>query len=187
MSAVAPMVPTMGVAPVCTGLGVSRARYYRQQQAQRDPKPKPKLKPARALSEAAQHQVLDVLHSERFVDQSPQAVYITLLDEGTYLCSIRTMYCLLANHAEVRARRQQLRHPSDQKPERLATGANQLRSWDITKRYGPYKWTYYYLYVILDGFSRDVVGWVVAHHAAAILAERLIAQTLQKQEIKPGQ
>lgn len=185
MNAVEQLAPSVGIAPACAGLGVNRASYYRKQQPQQQPKPKPK--PARALSDEDRQQVLQVLHSERFVDQSPQEVYATLLDEGTYLCSIRTMYRILADHAEVRERRNQLRHPNYQKPELLATGVNQLWSWDITKLYGPCKWTYYYLYVILDVFSRYVVGWMVAHREAATLAERLIEQTLLKQQIQPGQ
>jgi putative transposase len=189
MSAVEQLAPTIGVAPVCAGLGVSRASYYRKQKTQHQPKPKPKLKPkpARALSDEERQQVLEILHSERFVDQSPQEVYATLLDEGTFLCSIRTMYRILADHAEVRERRNQLCHPNYQKPELLATGANQLWSWDITKLHGPCKWTYFYLYVILDVFSRYVVGWMVAHREAAALAERLIEQTILKQQIQPGQ
>jgi putative transposase len=185
MSAVEQLAPSLGVAPACKGLGVSRASYYRQQKPKGEPKPKPK--PERALSDAERQQVLDLLHSDRFVDQSPQEVYATLLDEGTYLCSICTMYRILADQAEVRERRNQLRHPNYTKPELLATGANQLGSWDITKLYGPCKWTYYYLYVILDVFSRYVVGWMVAHREAATLAERLIEQTTQKQQIQPRQ
>lgn len=186
MAAVVQLAPRVGVAPACTGLGVSRASYYRQHQLQTQ-QSKPKAKPTRALSEQEQQQVLEILHSERFVDQSPAEVYATLLDEGTYLCSIRTMYRILAENNEVKERRHQLRHPNYQKPELLATEANQLWSWDITKLHGPCKWTYYYLYVILDVFSRYVVGWMVAHQESAALAERLIQQTTQKQQIQPGQ
>ena len=185
MQAVKQLAPSMGIAPVCAGLGVSRASYYRKQKPKQQPKPKQKS--ARALSDQERQQVLELLHSERFVDQSPQEVYATLLDEGIFLCSIRTLYRILAEHAEVREHRNQLRHPNYQKPELLATGANQLWSWDITKLYGPCKWTYFYLYVILDVFSRYVVGWMVAHRESATLAERLIEQTLQKQQIQPGQ
>lgn len=185
MNAVEQLAPTIGVAPVCAGLGVSRASYYRKQKSKQEPKPKPK--PVRALSNEDRQQVLGALHSERFVDQSPQEVYATLLDEGTFLCSIRTMYRILAEHAEVRERRNQLRHPNYQKPELLATGANQLWSWDITKLHGACKWTYYYLYVILDVFSRYVVGWMVAHRESATLAEQLIEQTLLKQQIQSDQ
>jgi putative transposase len=126
------------------------------------------------------------LHSPRFVDQAPAEVYATLLDEGHYLCSLRSMYRLLAAAHEVRERRNQLRHVAP-KPELLATRPNEVWSWDITKLLGPAKWTYYYLYVILDLFSRYVVGWLVAHRESAALAERLIAATCEKQEILPGQ
>jgi putative transposase len=186
MAAVAQLTPEVGVAAACASLGISRASYYRAQQPQPD-EPKPKAKPARSLSEAERERVLEVLHSERFVDQSPAEVYATLLDEGTFLCSIRTMYRILAEYGEVKERRNQLRHPNYQKPELLATAPKQLWSWDITKLHGPAKWTYFYLYVILDVFSRYVVGWMVAHQESATLAEHLIEQTLQKQQIQPGQ
>ncbi len=185
MNAVQQLAPTMGVAPACAGLGVSRASYYRK--AQPTSPAQPKVKPTRALSDLEQQQVLKLLHSERFVDQSPQEVYATLLDEGTYLCSIRTMYRILADHAQVRERRNQLRHPNYTKPELLATQANQLWSWDITKLHGACKWTYFHLYVILDVFSRYVVGWMVAHRESATLAERLIQQTVQNQQIQSEQ
>jgi putative transposase len=189
MNAVEQLAPTMGISPVCAGLGVSRASYYRKQKSKQDlkPKPKPKVKPARSLTQAEQEQVLEVLHSERFVDQSPAEVYATLLDEGTFLCSIRTLYRILAQSGEVKERRNQLQRPNYQKPELLATAPNQLWSWDITKLHGPAKWTYFYLYVILDVFSRYVVGWMVTHRESATLAEQFIEQTLQKQQIQPGQ
>jgi len=185
MNAVQQLAPTLGVASVCVGLGLSRASYYRKQKPKREAKPR--AKPERALSHEEQQQLLELLHSERFVDQSPQEVYATLLDEGTYLCSIRTMYRILADHAQVRERRNQLRHPSYTKPELLATQANQLWSWDITKLHGPCKWTYFHLYVILDVFSRYVVGWMVAHRESVTLAQRLIEQTMQNQQIQAGQ
>jgi putative transposase len=121
--------------------------------------------------------VLAVLHEPRFVDLPPAEVYAALLDEGRYLCSERTMYRVLAENAEVRERRDQLRHPHYEAPELLATAPNQLWSWDITKLLGPQKWTYFYLYVILDVYSRYVVGWMLAHRESATLAERLIAET----------
>ncbi len=121
------------------------------------------------------------------MDSSPAEVYATSLDEGRYLCSERTMYRILAEHAEIRERRNQLRHPRYTKPELLATGPNQVWSWDITKLKGPAKWTYFYLYVILDIFSRYVVGWMIAHRESATLARRLIADTCAKQGIKDGQ
>lgn len=128
-----------------------------------------------------------MLHSDRFVDQAPASVYATLLDEGTYLCSVRTMYRLLKEQDEVRERRNQLRHPQYAKPELLATSPNQVWSWDITKLLGPAKWTYYYLYVILDIFSRYVPGWMVADRESAPLAARLIRSSLVKQNIQRDQ
>jgi putative transposase len=128
-----------------------------------------------------------VLHSERFVDQSPAAVYATLLEEQTYLCSPRTMYRVRAAAHEVRERRAQARHPVDATPELVATGPNQVWSWDITKLKGPIPYLYYSLYVILDLFSRYVVGWMVAAHENARLAQRLIDATCRKQRIGPHQ
>ena len=131
--------------------------------------------------------LLGALHCERFVDKAPAQVWATLLDEGTYLCSIRTMYRILEEHGEVRERRNQRRHPNYTKPELLAEAPNQVWSWDITKLRGPVKWTYYYLYVILDIFSRYVVGWMLAHRESAALAQRLIAESCRKQDIEPDQ
>ena len=148
--------------------------------------PPPRVHP-RALSTPERTAVLDVLHSPRFQDAAPAAVYATLLDEGTYLASERTMYRLLAADGETRPRRDQLVHPTYQKPELLATAPNQVWSWDITKLLGPAKWTYFYLYVILDVYSRYVVGWMIAHREQAELAERLIAETIAKQELPAGQ
>ena len=140
----------------------------------------------RALSGAEQQAVLAVLHAPRFRDAAPAAVYATLLDEGVYLASERTMYRLLAAVGETRERRDQLVHPPYHKPELLATAPNQVWSWDITKLLGPAKWTYYYLYVLLDIYSRYVPGWMVAHREHAALAEPLMAETLAKQAIPPG-
>jgi putative transposase len=173
----------VGVAAACEALGVSRAAFYRQQQPS-SIEPKPRPRPTRSLSQAEQQKVLEVLHSERFVDQSPAEVYATLLDEGIYLCSLRTLYRILAEHEEVRERRNQRRHPVYQKPQLLATGPNQLWSWDITKLPCTGKYTYFHLYVILDVFSRYVVGWMVAHRESELLAERLIRLTCQKQQIQ---
>jgi putative transposase len=186
MQAVEQLAPPVGIAAACEALGVSRASFYRQQQPN-SIEPKPRPRPTRSLSQAEQQKVLEVLHSERFVDQSPAEVYATLLDEGLYLCSLRTMYRILAEHEEVRERRNQRRHPVYQKPQLLATGPNQLWSWDITKLPGPGKYTYFHLYVILDVFSRYVVGWMVAHRESETLAERLIRLTCQKHQIQPQQ
>jgi putative transposase len=127
------------------------------------------------------------LNSQEFSDKAPAEVYATLLDRRQYLCSIRTMYRILGENGEVRERRDQLRHPAYKKPELLATGPNQVWSWDITKLLGPQKWTYFYLYVILDIFSRYAVGWMVAERESASLAERLIVETQEKEGIKPGE
>jgi putative transposase len=131
--------------------------------------------------------VLDTLHSPRFCDVSPAETYATLLDEGTYLASERTMYRLLAVAGETGERRNQRAHPPYATPELLATAPNEVWSWDITKLLGPAKWTYFYLYVLLDIFSRYVVGWMVACQEQAALAERLIAATAAKQGIAAGQ
>ena len=131
--------------------------------------------------------VLDTLNSERFADQPPAEVHATLLDEGTYLCSARTMYRILDANQLVRERRDQLRHPYYEKPELLATRANQVWSWDITKLKGPVTWSYFYLYVILDIFSRYAVGWLLADRESATLAKRLVAETCAKENVAPGQ
>jgi len=176
---------TLGVAATCRALGVSRASYYR---AQRPAPPEPSARTVpRKLPPDERKAVLDVLHSPRFVDVAPAEVHATLLDEGQYLCSVRSMYRILEENKEVRERRNQLRHPKYAAPELLATGPNELWSWDITKLLGPGKWTYYYLYVILDVFSRYTVGWTVAYRERASLAERLIAEACKRQGIKPGQ
>ncbi len=127
-----------------------------------------------------------MLHDNRFADLPPAEVYATLLDEGKYVCSIRTMYRVLTEQDEVKERRRQLQHPRYQPPELLATGPNQLWSWDITKLRGPVKWTYFYLYVILDVFSRYVVGWMAATRDSATLAQRLIQQTCERQDVGKG-
>jgi len=176
---------TLGVAPVCQALAIPRASYYRWQQPHAlgpaPPRPVP-----RALPAAERQHVLAVLNDERFADLPPAEVYATLLDEGKFLCSIRTMYRILQEHAQVHERRRQLRHPRYAAPELLATAPNQLWSWDITKLKGPVTWTYFYLYVILDVFSRYVVGWMAATQEAAALAQRLIAETCDRQGIAEG-
>ena len=143
--------------------------------------------PARALGAEERETVRAVLNSQRFQDCAPAAIQATLLDEGQYLCSTRTLYRVLEQDGATRERRDQLTHPAYQKPELLATAPNQLWSWDITKLRGPAKWSYFYLYVILDVFSRYVVGWMVALREGAGLASKLIEETCQKQIILPDQ
>ena len=172
--------PVVGTQAACRALGVSRASLYRRRRPR--PAASARSRPPRALTAGERGTVLDQLHSPRFLDQAPAEVYATLLDEGVYHCSIRTMYRLLADAQEVRERRNQLRHTAPV-PQLLATRPNEVWSWDITKLLGPAKWTYYYLYVILDVFSRYVVGWLVAPRESAALAERLIAATCVKQAI----
>jgi putative transposase len=185
MRTVSEMGPRLGVAPTCAALGLPKATYYRRLR----PRPIPvERRPShRALGVEERRAVLDVLHGPRFADLAPAEIYATLLDEGCYLCSERTMYRVLAENAEVRERRNQLRHPNYKAPELLATAPNQLWSWDITKLLGPAKWTYFYLYVILDVYSRYVVGWMLAHRETAALAERLIQETCERQGIARDQ
>lgn len=167
----------------CLALGVPRGRLYLRETRQPPRGPSP-----RSLSPKEKETVRRELNSERFQDSAPREAYATLLDEGRYLCSWRSMYRILDEPQEVRERRNQLRHPSYAKPELLATAPNQLWSWDITKLLGPSKWTYYYLYVILDVFSRYVVGWMIAERESAALAEELISQkTCLRQGIQRGQ
>ena len=173
----------------CAALAVPRSSLYRRRlpvTAPLEPGP-PRPLPARTLSETEKAQVRDLLNSERFQDQPPREVYATLLDEGQYHCSWRTMYRILDEHTEVRERRNQLRHPTYQRPELLATGAKQLWSWDITQLRGPAKGQFYYLYVILDVFSRYVPGWLIAQRESAELAEELVAETCRKQGITAAQ
>ena len=169
----------------CDALGVPRSSFYRAQQP--PPVRQPRPKPERALNQQEQAHVLEVLNSERFQDAAPRQVYATLLDEGVYLCSWRTMYRILEEHHQVRERRNQLRHPEYVKPELLATEPNRLWSWDITRLKGPAQWTYYYLYTILDVFSRYTPGWLIATSESATLAQQLIEEACIKQGILPEQ
>ena len=171
MDAVAATVPEAGmIAAACTAVGLSRATFHRRQAAAKRPPvaARPRPKPGRALAVDERQSVLDPLREDRFVDQAPAEVYATLLDEGLYRCSIRTMYRILHENDEVRERRQQLRHPVYVKPEPLAEGPNQVWSWDISKLMGAAKWTCFDLDVSLDIFSRRVVGWCVADTESAV-------------------
>ena len=175
----------VGIRTACNALDISRAGFYRwiAPATEKTIRPSPPL----ALSASERSEVLDVLHEDRFIDKAPQEVYAQLLDENKYICSIRTMYRILEKEGELKERRNQLVRPHYTKPELLATAPDQLWSWDIMKLKGPVKWTYYYLYVIIDIFSRYVVGWMVAHRELAVLAKKLIKETTKKQSIKPGQ
>ena len=184
MIAVDDATSTLGVAPACRALDLPRASLYRRRRPA--PVARPRPAPPRALTVVERRGVLDLLHT-RFIDQAPAQVHAMLLDEGTYLCSPRTMYRVLDAAHEIKERRDQVRRPHYAAPELLATRPNEVWSWDITKLLGPTKWTYFYLYVILDIFSRYVVGWMLAPRESAALAERLIADTCAKQGIVPGQ
>lgn len=175
----------IGIVTACRSLDVPRSRLYRARRPKANPKARPT--PSRVLSLEERTQVREVLNSERFQDQAPRQVYAALLDDQQYLCHWRTMYRILDEHQEVRERRNQRRHPTYQKPELLAASPNQVWSWDITQLKGPEKWLYFYLYVILDIFSRYVVGWLIAEQESAKFAELLIAETCAKQGIEPGQ
>jgi len=189
IDAVDDLAATIGVAEACRVLGVPRSSHYRTGQVPAGRPPGLPARPvaARSLSAEERTTVRDVLNSPRFQDCAPREVYATLLDEAIYLCSWRTMYRILAAADEVRERRDQLRRPLSTKPELLATRPNQLWSWDSTKLKGPAKWTYYYLYVILDVFSRYVVGWMISERESAELAEAFIAETCTKEGIPPDQ
>jgi putative transposase len=191
MNGVTQLEPGIGLARACRVMNVDRSAVYRVRTAARHltvPRREPlaRCRPPLAFSDVERLRVLDTLNSDRFADSSPRQTYATLLDEGVYLCSVRTMYRLLAGCDQVRERRNQRVHPVYAKPELLAVQANEVWSWDITKLRGPGKWTCFHLYVILDIFSRYVVGWMIAPRETAELAETLIADTIAKQNIEPG-
>ncbi len=185
IDAVTNMGPRLGIAPTCVAMDLARATYYRTLRPRYGPHYR--RTPSRTLSRQERQGTLAILHEPRFVDRAPAEVYATLLDEGQYLCSERTMYRILAENQEVRERRDQLRHPNYHKPELLATAPNQVWSWDITKLLGPVKWTYFYLYVLMDIYSRYAAGWLLAREENSSLAKRLIEETCRKQGIFPGQ
>jgi putative transposase len=187
------LTPVVGNAAACRALGLWRGTSARRQARLRraaafgPPAPRPvPPRPPLALTSCEQQALRDILNGQRFADTAPAAVHATLLDEGSYLASVRTMYRVLAADGGCRERRDQRRHPTYSKPELLATAPNQVWSWDITKLKGPAKWTAFHLYVILDIFSRHVVGWMVAAHESAELAEQLIAETVARHDIEPG-
>jgi putative transposase len=190
MSAVTELMPHIGLSRACRAFVLNRGFVYRDRHRRRATVSRRvrrgRARPPLALSIAEQELLLGLLGSERFLDMAPAAVYATLLDEGQYYGSIRTMYRLLAAANQSGERRRQRIHPVYAKPELLAIGPNEVWSWDITKIRGPVKWSYYHLYVILDIYSRYVVGWMVAYRETAELAEQLIADTIGKQNIAPG-
>jgi putative transposase len=185
MQGLAFLVPLVGIVAACITLGVNRASYYRARMPKPDPKPRPR--PARALSDEERARVRATLDSDAFMDKAPAQVYAKLLEDGEYLCSPRTMYRVLAAHDEVRERRAQRRHPEYKKPQLVATAPNQVWSWDTTKLPGPTKGTYFTLYVILDIFSRYIVGWQVTKSESASVAQELIDACCKQQGVARGQ
>ena len=190
--AIALLAPRIGTRAACAASGVAQASWYRRHRAspaplRRPPVPQRDRVQPRALSPAERAAILAALHAGRFADTAPAEVWATLLDEGTYLGSLSTFYRLLRQAGESRERRAQATHPAAVKPELVPAGPNQVWSGDITKLHGPAKWTYYYLYVILDIYSRYAVGWMVATRESAVLAQKLIAATAAKQHIGCGQ
>ena len=175
MTAAAELAGQVGVKAACAALGVARATFYRRRRPAKTGQRQSRPKPARALSDAERSEVFDVLCSERFADRAPAEVYATLLDEGVYLCSERTMYRILAENQAVRERRAQRSHPNHPRPEVVARAPNEVWSWDVTRLLGPKQGAVpVHLYVILDIFSRYVTGWMVAERETAGLAGRLI-------------
>ena len=186
--AITELAPLIGTRGACRAAGRPQANHYRRhRQSPVPPRPRHQPQPQpqpRALSQAERQTVRSVLNSPEFVDKAPATVYHELLDEGVYLASTSTMYRILRAHDEVHQRRRQATHPARVKPELVATAANTVWSWDITKLHGPAKWTYYYLYVILDVYSRYAVGWLLAERESAALAEKLLADTIAKQRVE---
>jgi len=187
VSVIEQIATRVGTGRACQALGLPPATYYRWRKPAKPRCKASRPRPARALAENEQARVLEVLNAERFVDKTPHEVHAMLLDEGRWYCSVRTMYRILAQAGELRERRDQLRHPAYARPELLATGPNQVWSWDITKLRAAAKWTYYYLYVILDIFSRFVVGWMLAHRESGPLASLLLEETCGRQGVERGE
>jgi putative transposase len=187
--AISELMPIIGTTKALEAVGSDRATWYRKHRQSPAPvRPERLVTPQpRALSLIERKEIKRVLDSDEFVDEAPATVYAKLLDQGIYLGSVSTMYRVLHEHDEVRERRRQATHPAHKKPELIAEGPNQIWSWDITKLHGPQKWTYYYLYVIIDIFSRYVVGWMLARAEWADLSKRLINDTVAKQGVPRDQ
>jgi putative transposase len=187
--AIGQLTPIVGTTAALATVGADRATWYRKhrqspppQRPERVATPQP-----RALTLVERKEIKRTLESDEFVDEAPATVYAKLLDQGTYLASVSTMYRVLHEHDEVRERRRQATHPAHKKPELIAAGANSVWSWDITKLHGPEKWTYYYLYVILDIYSRYAVGWMLARAERAELSKKLIGESIAKQGVTKDQ
>ncbi len=181
------LVGVVAAKRACELLGKARSTHYRRQHPPAAGPPRPRPTPPNALSEAERQQILAVLRSEEYCDLAPAQVWARLLDDGQYLCSISTMYRLMAISGENRERRRQRTHPAKKKPELIARQPNQVWSWDITKLQGPTRGSYYELFVIIDIFSRYVVGWMVSPSETGELAEAFIADSLERHGIARDQ
>ena len=179
------LVPLVGVVAACAALCMSRSRYYRAQKPKAPPTQRPS--PPRTLSDDERANVLATLDSDEYMDKAPAQVFAALLELGIYHCSIRTMYRILAANDQVRERRAQRQHPTYTKPQLVATAPNQVWTWDITKLPGPTKGTYFSLYVILDLFSRYIVGWQVATRESAAVYQELVEACCKDQGVVPEQ
>jgi len=173
------LIPLVGARRACALAGRSRATHHRAARGRQHGPPAPRCSPANKLTDDELGVLLDVLRSPAFVDLAPAQVWAILLDQGIYLASISTMYRALRSQGEIRERRRQASHPARVRPELVARQSNQVWSWDISKLKGPSKGVYYDLYVIIDIFSRYVVGWMVAATETAELAKAFIAQTIK--------
>ncbi|KQC14314.1 MAG: integrase, partial [Desulfuromonas sp. SDB] len=176
----------IGTQVSCDVFGIPRSSYY-YKPADRDDLPNKRKLPDFAYSIQERNNILNVMNSAIYMDQTPYEIYAAQLDNGNYLCSVSTMYRILTENDQVKERRQVKRSNNYQKPELLAKGSNEVWSWDITKLKGPQKWTYFYLYVIMDIFSRLVVGWMVSYRELSSLAQKLIRETCERQNIEAGQ
>ena len=180
----------MSINRICEEIGISKSSYYYWKKKDNDEKEKQKKSsylPSWMLPLKEKEMILSIMNSKNYFDKSPAYIYYSLLDSGVYLCSIRTMYRILKENNQSKERRKITRHKKYEKPELLAQNPNEVWSWDITKLKGPAKWTYYYLYVIIDIFSRYVVGWHIAYREESNIAKELIYQSLLKQEIGKDQ
>ena len=186
-AAIDDLAPRIGRRGGCDAVGRSRATHYRHRRGPLHGPPNPRPRSHRALHDDETAAVLDALNHERFCDKAPAQIWATLLDEGTYLASVSSMYRILRAEHQVRERRAIARHPAHLKPELVATDPNQVWSWDITKLAGPRKWTWFHLYVILDVYSRYAIDWLVAPRESAALAEELIAEAVYAQHVERGQ
>lgn len=178
----------VGTKKACNGFGIPRSSYYYW----KNPDSKTVLHrdrklPDFAYTNAEKHEILNVMNSDIYMNQTPYEIYASQLDEGKYICSVRTMYRILSENDQVKERRKIRMSTNYKKPELLATKSNQIWTWDITKLKGPEKWTYFYLYVMIDIFSRFVVGWMVAFRELSSLAKEFITETYKRQNIKRDQ